>query len=311
MLSEIYWRQQYFKPNISDSKMNWALERNKINKNDNKRKIVIIGASRAQSGIVPKILEENFTNTKVINLTIDGIHSLYILKDLSEEPNFKGLILFSLTAATLHPHNFENALPWVEFYHNKFISFSGISEKLNLIIQIKLQEKFVIMSSKLRLIELINSNFKPRKLYGHMDSDRYRALNYYERLTYSELVIERKRRIEYLNENKLNNFEKRILRDVINNKLLKYFYNLKKNGSNLVLIRMPSTNESWEYEEKKFPREIYWNNIVTLTNIPSIHFKDFETLKKFECPDTSHLDSSSNPEFTKNLGEIINNKINF
>ncbi|MGD9211171.1 MAG: hypothetical protein PVI90_10365 [Desulfobacteraceae bacterium] len=296
-------------PNITDSKMYWAANRSKVYSDGIKnKKIVIIGASRAQLGIDPQVIE-NELKLKTVHLAIDGKYAFYVLKDLSEDSSFDGIVIASMTTPALSPEYFEDSKPWVDFYHNIYEKHIDYSSKFDSFLQVKIQRQFVIMSSALSLKRIIYSLFSPEPLYVHMQTNRYRPAYYHEKMTEEELYEHRKKRIQKVQENSTAPMKEEIFNKILIDKLKKYYNDLKKHNADLILLRMPTTDEHWNFDQSIYPKIKYWDQIVKRTGIPTIHFKDYDQLSNFDCPDTSHLDANDSPIFTKNLSNIIREKI--
>ena len=64
---------------------------------------------------------------------------------------------------------------------------------------------------------------------------------------------------DYLFNTKTGNFNVDVFNNEVNNKLLVYYRNLKKRGADLILVRMPATDEHWYYDQKETPKEKYWD----------------------------------------------------
>ena len=105
-------------------------------------------------------------------------------------------------------------------------------------------------------------------------------------------------------DNTLPMFEK-----VVQETLPKFHELMREKNSELILVRMPTSGEHWAHSQAVFPKELFWDKISEWSHIPTIHFYDFEELSVFECPDTSHLDASDAPEFTRRLIAVIKDTI--
>lgn len=311
ILSDFYWRKTNFFPSITDTMMYWAINRNKVYDVDNKKTVVIVGSSRAQLGIVPKTIENELNGKRAIHLAINGTPSLYVLKDLSDDPDFNGIVLFDTTAAQLNPTFFLDAKPWVDFYHAKFDdNFTEVSEKINSFIQVELQKHFTVLSSELTLKRILYSSLSPKPLYLNMQTNRYMPAYYYNRMKPEELKQHKESRITLVNEySKLKPLNENTFNAELSGKLITYYTKLKNRGGNLFIVRMPSTDEDWSSNQKIYPKDRYWDQIEKITKIPTIHFKDYESLSNFDCPDSSHLDAKDSPAFTKALVDIVKSKI--
>jgi hypothetical protein len=249
---------------------------------------------------------------KVVNLAIAGINGWAVLQDLAIDPKFQGIILCSV-----HESHFvfdkKKANSYVDNYHQYYKrSLWFLDMKLHTLIKAWLQSNLVFLSSQLNLDRLIKSDLSPRPLYVHMQWDRYRPAYYYTRMTKERREKLKNKRINRMKnrKNKMTH-EKRTgkFKETIDVELKKIHKSMKMKGAQLVLIRMPTTDERWIFDEMIFPKKIYWNYLAEHTNVPTIHFKDYDTLNYFSCPDTSHLDATESPIFTKNLIDIIKEKI--
>lgn len=305
--SEFFWRRRNFLPTVVDTKMFWGIKREQVyNDKNGKKKIVILGASRAQVGLVPEIFEEEFPSYDVVHLALEGTTPFWILKDLAEDPQFNGIIICGMTVNWLLPTDHEESKPWVDYYHANFGKLSNLDKKLNASFQAWLQSKLVIFSPRLTLQSLLKTRFSPRPLYGYMRLDRYRLVNY-SRMNLEELREHKEWRInnaakafKNVPNNAILLFEKVVKKD-----LAKFHALMRDKGGKIILVRMPTSDEHWEYSQEAFPKETFWDRITKWSEMSTIHFYDFEGLSGFECPDASHLDATDAPEFTRNMIAVM------
>ncbi len=85
---------------------------------------------------------------------------------------------------------------------------------------------------------------------------------------------------------------------------------IRAKGGKVIFIRLPSTGELREVENKYTPRKDYWDRLLTTTGAPGIHFEDHEELRGFECPEWSHLSKQDSTRYTRYLLPLIQSKIN-
>ena len=52
-------------------------------------------------------------------------------------------------------------------------------------------------------------------------------------------------------------------------------------------------------------KELLWDTIGEHSAVATIHFMDYPELAEFDCPDTSHLDWSDAPTFTRRISRIL------
>jgi len=80
---------------------------------------------------------------------------------------------------------------------------------------------------------------------------------------------------------------------------------IQKRGGEVIFIRLPVGNISWEKNEKYFPRKEYWDPILKKMNVYQINFRDYPELRQFKCPDQSHIDYRDKDDLTSKLSQII------
>jgi len=311
-MSEIYWRNKGFLPNIVDSKLFWSEHRHRVYSKNGHKKIVIVGTSRAQLGIGPTILNETFPEFETIHLAIDGALPFEVIKDLCTDPNFDGIILADVTVPFLcvtDSISKQKELEYIAYYHNTFQKVASLEKRMNASMGVLLQSNFVIFSPVLVFKSLLYNRLHPNKLYFHMQKNRFRPAFYYDRLTSEELRDHRTKRINNITKNEITRIPSSKFEYIAQEDLKPLYAQLSKRGGNMVLVRMPTTGTHWEIDEQMAPKATYWDKLQTLSGIPTIHFMDNKTLSQFDCPDTSHLDAHDVPDFTRNLSHIVREKL--
>jgi hypothetical protein len=61
-------------------------------------------------------------------------------------------------------------------------------------------------------------------------------------------------------------------------------------------------------EQKGFPREKYWDRLLSFTNSPGIHFADYPPIAHFVCPEWSHLSPQDAATFTTHFISLLEEK---
>lgn len=305
------FRWQGHQPTVVDSSRFWAIHRADVYATEGKKRIVIAGASRAQLGLVPSVIEEFFPRYDVKQLTIDGTPAFEIIRDLCEDLDFNGLILWSATASSLLPPKSDDdrkAVIYTQFYHDEFWLEESIEKNFNCLLGAYLQSHLVTLSPNLTLKKILRARLRPKPIYLNMDFNRYRPARYYSVMTKSERIEHKRKRIERISANTetmdIVKFSK-----FIKNDLAPLHRLLRSKGGELVLLRMPTTGEHWSRDNDSAPKELFWDHIADISEILTIHFRDYLALTAFDCPDTSHLDATDAPEFTRSLSQILKNKV--
>jgi hypothetical protein len=83
---------------------------------------------------------------------------------------------------------------------------------------------------------------------------------------------------------------------------------IRSRGGQVIFVRTPSSGPFLLGEIKRFPREQFWNRLLTATNCPGIHFSDYPAIAHFVCPEFSHLSQPDAILFTKNFIQILQEK---
>jgi len=309
--SEWYWRTQGFMPRVVDSDMLWSIQRNRVYGDST---IVIVGSSRAQVGIDPEIMRLEYPGYKIVQLAKIGLPAFYTLQDLANDPNFTGIILYSAVVSFLANEFYRRDQKYlVDYYHREFFKFRNLKERIDTHVRVFLQNYLAILSQDLVLKKIVQWNLQNRQLtpnYYILKANRYRPV-YYSKMPPESVERIRNRKIAALTPNpkRANNRRQRIFQENISQDLSHLYIHLRQRGGKLVFIRMPTSGPHWSQDTITYPEWAYWNKITEWTGISTIHFRDYPELLKYECPDTSHLDASDVPEFTRALGRIIRTKL--
>lgn len=311
-ISEFYWRNNGFLPTIIDTQMYWGEHRHRIYSNQKKKKLVIVGSSRAQLGLDPIALGLAFPNFDIVHLAIDGALPFEVIKDLCQDDAFDGMILADVTVPFLcvtDPQLKQKELAYVSYYHNTFQTGAAFEKRLNTALSARIQSHLVIASSTLSFKELLYNRFNPQKKYYHMHRNRFRPAQYNTRISAEALAEHRTKRIASLTQNTITKVPIAKFEEMTRSELRPLYQRLQKRGGNMIFVRMPTTDEHWQIDEQMAPKKYYWDTLESRTGIPTIHFLDYSTLKDFKCPDTSHLDATDAPKFTKELAHIMHQKL--
>ena len=304
---ELIFRQLGFLPSLVDSPELWSIHRDGVYSDGGQKRMVIVGASRAQTALDPQVFAQEFTEYQVVHLAIDGTAPLEIVRDLCRDPKFDGLILCSATVPLMIS---DDADPerrdrlYVDYYRTDFKPLAGRDREYNALIKARLQSWAAIMSSELSFKNLVSQGRELKPNFLHMHHDRYRPANYRSRMTSAELSEHLAKRVA----------KQRLTAAVVDQEKFDQYFGhdlpelhreLSGRGGQMVLIRMPSSGESWTIEQEFVPKSSYWDRIQDLSGVPTVHFADFPGLDEFDCPDGIHLDATDAPRFTRRLSEIL------
>jgi hypothetical protein len=80
---------------------------------------------------------------------------------------------------------------------------------------------------------------------------------------------------------------------------------IRARGGQVLFVRTPSSGPAKEGEGKGFPKEKYWDRLLTFTGCPGIYYSDYPAIANFVCPEWSHLKPADAVIYTKNLIKIL------
>lgn len=84
---------------------------------------------------------------------------------------------------------------------------------------------------------------------------------------------------------------------------------IRARGGQVVFVRPPSSGPLWKGEQMGFPRDKFWEKILTVTGCKGMHFADYPELNKMNCTEFSHLRQSDANVFTKKLVEVLSKEM--
>lgn len=80
---------------------------------------------------------------------------------------------------------------------------------------------------------------------------------------------------------------------------------LHQRGARVIFVRMPVSGMLREIEDRRYPRDRYWDRFAREIGAPAINFEDYPELADFNCPDGSHLDLRDRGRFTLALAALL------
>jgi len=304
---ETAFRHQGHRPVVVDSPTFWSLHRSDVYTENNRRRIVIAGASRAQLGLDPAVMERQLAGYRVKQLSINATPAFEVVRDLCEDPGFDGVLLWSATARLLFPPAGPGRkdAAYTRFYHTRFKKIRYWQRNADCWLRARLQSQFVTLAPHLSLRSLTASRFKPKANVINLRFDRHMPARYYEMMTDEERSIHRQKRIRAHGPDNTECSDIIEFEQFLQKKLVPLHRLLISRGGELILLRMPTTDEHWGIDNRRVPKHLFWDRIEKLTGIPTLHFRDYPVLASFDCPDTSHLDEVDAVKFTRYVAPLI------
>jgi hypothetical protein len=306
---EYCWRNKGFEPSPSDTKELWSYWRDKIYTENGRKKIVLIGASRVQLGIVPEVLQAELPDYDVVNLSVNAHTGYATFADITNDPKFDGILIFSTDPQRLTDKNNSNQKKWCKYYRNNFKS--TLNNKTNLSCGVILQNIFCSLGTnntpKFIISRIIDGSWPDP--YVSMRFNRYRPA-FYSKLPVSKLETKLERYNNILKDNSLRKpgISLPQFKQIVQIKLTPSVDRLNERGGKVVFLKMPESGKGWKVRSDKYPID-YWNVIEKNCDALVIHFQKYTGLSNFNCPDGSHLEYTDAVKFTEELASILKNEL--
>jgi hypothetical protein len=295
---ELFWRRRRFKPELNDSAELWCVERTRAVREPNV--LAIVGSSRMLFGIDPRALAKALPGRNIVNLAIKGQPSLPVLRSLAADSRFRGTVLCEVTPQQLFSserRDFEK-LQWLEFYEKRpWVSpiegrLRVAAQKLSTQIQPTLELRSVAMS------RLAGGGW-PKPPYLSLREDRFMAAHFswVDAKRFRPSLVARVRKETHVPD-------EAALLDLFG-RIRAYRKALTDRGGNLIFVRMISSGPVLDLEDELFPRQRYWDRLISEVGAPGVYFDEVPGAGNIECPDASHLDVHDAGPFTTSLGQLL------
>lgn len=301
---EVVARGAGYQPSVQDSKALWAMHRDAVRENG-PQSVVLLGASRMQLDVDPEILQDALEGKRVFMLAIDGRPPMATLEHFAGDDTFRGTVVCSFTAQWIQPNWWEMQASLLRYWTNEW----SVGKRVVLLLHLSLQETCTVLSQGMGVGSFKNRlGGLPYSHYVTTRPSRYNAADYLA--MGKHLAAHRSMRIEETRKS----YTKETVMSVNEflaqcDRLERAVRAIQDRGGRVVFVRLPTSGEVWELDEQYYPKKLYWDVFAQRTAAATLHFKDYETLASFECPDGSHLDYRDAAVFTRNLAEIVKEKI--
>lgn len=302
IIIEIFWRTLGHQTNITDDKVLWSMQREMVGRTD--KEIILVGASRIQTGICKKCIEEMLPEYKIYNLSIDSSCPKAVLEDLANDEKINGIIICSIVSEWILFCNNQKAFQdYIDFYHKEY----NFNFKINKMIGNFIQSKIVSVDPYLNLARVGRVIILDKKLpmpnYVQTSKDRIRKLDY-SKTDIKIHKMNRLNKIYYAYKKQKNNINLSAFIDAVYDMKV-YVKKIQSRGGNVVFVRFPVSVEHFVLDQHFYPKSIYWDTFSKITSSETIHFGEIEGMKNLSIPDTSHIDCKDSQRFT----EILINEI--
>lgn len=305
---ELYLRNTGISIDYDDTPAMWASKREQVYL-PKEKSTVFIGSSRIKYDLDIDTWK-NITGDEPIQLAIEGSSPAPVLQDLADDEKFHGKLVIDVTEilffSQFPPHlsepqknvsYFKDETPSQRF--SAMISYAAESELLfldrwNYCTNAFLDKLEVPSRKGVFVFPVFPLDF------GRMTADRQAKMT--DRfLADTNLQNKVKQIWKYLGD---NNRQPPMSGKPLDEFLLTIKSatdKIKARGGEVIFVRTPSSGPFYMGESQGFPRDKYWDRLLTVTQCKGIHFKDDPATANMQCPEFSHLSPYDAVTYTKSL----------
>jgi len=293
---ELGWRSAGHRPSVVDDPALWSQQRARIYAGE--KTVALIGNSRIQLGFASDVFEVEFPHHRLARLEVPLHHPVSALRDLAEDPEFRGVVIASVAIPWLRPGVYPDVDEQIDYYRNHY----GWNVAANRWIASLVQSHVVAVNPNVHLRDVVvrrlESGEWPEPNYIVTRTDRSRAGDYQIVADLKEL----KRLVSgvtWVRERQDHLSPEDLLAHLA--PLDAMVERIRMRGGEVVFVRMPTSGRIRRIDENQYPKREYWDRFANRTPAPTLHYQDVPALAGFECPDGLHLDERDAPGFTAAL----------
>lgn len=308
---ELYLRNKGYSISYDDGGPLWSDKRVQVYQPPN-QVTVFIGSSRIKFDL-DMLTWENITGENVVQLSMEGNSPRPVLTDLANDPGFKGKLIVDVTEGLFFSSSpgYNNQAAKNIAYYKKFTPSEKASVKIDHLFESQLVFLDKNYFSLNAFLEKLPVHDRPG-IYGgpdfpwEFDKNTFGRQSYMDDRFITDTSLQNKVRGIWGSMAKM--IQEQPSKGAIDSILLSVKTDvdkIKSRGGQVLFVRTPSSGPFWQGEQMAFPRDKYWDRLLTATNCPGIHFEDYPAIAHFQCPEFSHLKPQDAIVFTKNLIKIL------
>jgi hypothetical protein len=312
---EMYLRNKGYSITYDDGDALWADKRALVYQPKDQA-TVFIGASRNKFDIDIATWKE-LTGENAVQLAIEGESPTPMLSDFADDKNFRGKLMVDVTEDlffTISANDLATPNKYIKHYKER-----TPAERASFEVNHVLESKFVFLDKNYFSLNSLLKKLpvaERKGVYGGPDFPWEFSKKTFDRQSYMDDRFVKDSNLQKKVQHIWLEFEKNFPITPPTGKTLDSFFTvvktnvdkIKARGGEVIFVRTPSSNYYWEAEQKLFPRKLYWERLLSVTGCNGIHFKDYEPIAHFVCPEWSHLSRPQAIVWTTNLIRILQEK---
>jgi len=312
---EFYLRSKGFDTSYYDDPSLWAHTRDMVYEPADKA-TVFIGSSRIKFDLDIDTWQ-NITGDHAIQLACVGSTPVPLLEDLANDKNFKGKLIVDVTEGLFFSSSPQNSRRPNE--NMKYYKERTPAQRASFHINHLLESKFVFLDKEWNSLNVLLDHLHIPGREGVYEFPGFPSDFGRVKFNRQEYMTEK-----FAADTNLQNKVKDIWNtfrimskdppasgsklDSMFNRVKNAVDKIKARGGQILFVRTPSSGPFLAGEKMGYPREKYWDRLLTFTNCPGIHYEDYPAIAHFECPEWSHLSPHDVIVFTKEFIKILQEK---
>ncbi len=309
------------RPNQEDSESLWLHERARADALGS-RALVMIGASRILLDTDLSEMERQMPELEPVQLAIDGVSFLPILRGLAQDRDFHGKLIIdfnddlidgsrhhttdSIAAAWEHDFEEDRAHPWPRFtrmedrlqdlVRSHLRAYADGSRPWSALTHRILARHPVVQYLLVQHNRSVDADYQrlpePQFYLYRMGSTLGVEIDYDPRIPWPLVKHTLAEYIAHLPAHSNAAYLHNIAR--LNDEI----HAIQQRGGWVALIVSPTSGLVRDYIEEQNPRPSFWNLLVSRVQAPALRIDDLALQEGFLCPDDSHLDRHDKSAYT-------------
>jgi hypothetical protein len=309
---EIHLRKLGNKVSFDDNEALWADKRARVYQASDKATI-FAGSSRIKYDVDISTWEA-LTGENAIQLANVGSNPRLVLTDLANDENFKGKLIVDVTEGVFFSE--ESFYDWRTRKKIAYFKDRTPTQRFSFQVDHVLESKLVFLDQDNFSINAMLDNLhipsRPDIFPGLFFPMGFTLVNF-ERQSYMTP--------DFIADTSQQNvvkgiwsygLQRRLAPHLSRGKLDSIFYSVKVDidkirarGGKVLFVRPPSSGPFKEAELKGFPREVYWDRLLTFTGCKGVHYADYPATANMVCPEWSHLTPADAVIYTKSVVKAL------
>ncbi len=312
-------RRLGFVPSVTDDRALWAAQRDRLRTGDTRNTVAVLGTSRMLR-FQPTVLADACPGTETVLLGVAGQRPLGALRDLADDENFRGVVIYGYVPDTYRAAIREDQQRWVDFYHRTYGHLGRWQAAVGKWVELELQGRFAILNPRIGIRYAARGRLHRPEMYKALQlfPDRSRAFHssVAEPDTWAKLMAERqgsseaakkkhlRRRTRYVRRLEAIDIAERRVRpqmwyDHQVSTIRPLVSRIQARGGQVVLFLAPASGPLWDLQQRLWPRNKYWDRLAEATGAVTIHFMDIPDLRAMPTADLVHIAPEDAPLFTQ------------